>query len=203
MRTCQWGYIQNSDEPCDNLVEGNTLYCGSHNSKLRLDLKKSEKAAYKRSKAIEKAKVKASRKGQPNIHKIKAYHSDGTHYTQDEINTRLRASYAVNYANKKYIPCEGCGKAFEGSAHIIAQARCKQLRKTELIWDSNNYFPACHKCNSAIENPKGQEWKKLRNIDRCLLFISQHDNELFQKFMVNCTEEEILQFNQTLFKQTV
>ena len=72
-----------------------------------------------------------------------------------------------------------------GSAHIIAQSRLKKLRKTELIWHPDLFFPGCIECNAAIENPKGDSWKSLLNIRECLIVIKKHDSELFQKFINN------------------
>ena len=46
-------------------------------------------------------------------------------------------------------------------------------------------FAATHESNRAIENPKGQEWKKLKDLQYCLNYIEKHDPELFQKFSVN------------------
>ena len=45
-------------------------------------------------------------------------------------------------------------------------------------------FAATHESNRAIENTKGEAWKKLKNIDRCLSFIKKHDIILYNKFMV-------------------
>lgn len=94
--------------------------------------------------------------------------------------------YDLIAVTNKSINCDGCmTEIAQGHAHIIPQARCKVIGKTELIWNTDNIFLSCHKCNSAIENPKGQEWKKLKNIDKCLKFIAQHDPELFVKFKLN------------------
>jgi hypothetical protein len=87
--------------------------------------------------------------------------------------------------------CEGCGDLSHSHAHIIPQARCKAIRKTELIWNSRNWFHGCIKCNSAIENPKEQAWKQLKNIDECMEFIREHDKELFQKFLNNGYQAKI------------
>lgn len=115
---------------------------------------------------------------------IRYFCSDGTRVTQAMIDKKYLQSRINRYSD--HVPyCWGCGEAAQGNAHIIAQARCKVLHKTELIWDTRNYFPACNACNSAIENPKGEEWKNLKNIDYCLKWIKQEDPELFTKFSLN------------------
>jgi hypothetical protein len=112
--------------------------------------------------------------------------SNGDRVTQSMIDLKYKKSRVARYAGNPVRWCHGCGKTLcNGSAHIIAQARCKTLHKTELIWDWNNFFPACNACNMAIENPKGEAWKSLLNIEECLAFIELHDPELFMKFTLN------------------
>ncbi len=115
--------------------------------------------------------------------------SDGTKVTQTQINNRLTRSYKRN-AYIESTSCLGCGNPAQGHAHIIAQARCKRIGKTELIWNPANYFEACNACNLAIENPKGKDWRYLKNIDHCLLFIKEHDPQLFTKFELSAVNQE-------------
>jgi len=114
-----------------------------------------------------------------------AYCSNGERVSQNTIIARYREARIRKYSYPNNLRCEGCGQPCNGSAHIIAQARCKILHKTELIWNPDNFFPACIKCNQSLENPKGQDWKKMRNIEKCLNFIEIHDAELFMKFSLN------------------
>ena len=106
--------------------------------------------------------------------------SDGQRLTEGQIAYKLTASYQRTMGEGI---CEGCGGYATCHAHIIPKARCKQLRKAELIWDEKNFFPSCHRCNLAIENPKGSGWKTLKNISYCLNFIKQHDSILYNKFI--------------------
>jgi 5-methylcytosine-specific restriction endonuclease McrA len=112
---------------------------------------------------------------------IKHKCSDGSQVSQATIDRKRSEAYRDRYDGRPQV-CQGCGRPAEGSAHIIPQARCKQLHKTELIWSYENFFPACHKCNAAIENPKGKEWKKLLNLFDCLSVIKKYDPELYAKF---------------------
>lgn len=137
-------------------------------------------------------KVRKSNSGAKNSpkHKITYYCSDGTKVTQDQIDKHRSKSYSIVYPNQIQ-QCQGCGEKAQGSAHIVPQARCKQIHKTELIWELDkfrkpvNFFPACHKCNAAIENPKGDDWKYLDNIGECLAAMKEHDEELYNKFVVH------------------
>jgi len=90
--------------------------------------------------------------------------SDGSKVTQAQIDNKRSEAYRNRYSDNPAIWCDGCGQRCQCSAHIISQARCKQIGKTELIWTHENFFPSCFKCNAAIENPKGQEWKSLKNL---------------------------------------
>lgn len=114
------------------------------------------------------------------------YCSDGSRVTESTIKSRYSNALQDYYSGKPRPRCAGCGHEATCTAHIIAKARLKVLHKTELIWAIGEAtFPACFGCNYAIENPKGEKWKYLHNIDYCLEFISLHDPELFAKFETN------------------
>jgi len=116
---------------------------------------------------------------------IRYYCSNGSRVSQAQIDKNYRHARAQKYAGMHPGLCHGCNNAPpQGNAHIIAQARCKTLHKAELIWDPKGFFPACGSCNQAIENPKGEAWKELKNINYCLEFIERHDPELFIKFQL-------------------
>lgn len=165
-----------SNIECTNPVENNnTGLCASCSRALR-------------KKAKEALKPKAKRKPIAKVgNKNTWLCSDGSRVTQQQIDQML-SGHAAKY---KQTICEGCGKELAVCrAHIIAKSRCKAIGKTELIWDSNNMFDSCFACNLAIENPQGNAWKQLKNIDRCLKFIEQHDAELFVKFSLSRLQKE-------------
>jgi len=150
---------------------------------------RAQRKAEKESLNPKKKPVKIAKVGTSNTFRC----SDGLRVTQAYIDAHLTKAYSIQdkelgrYAHF----CFGCGWAVSvGHAHIIPKARCKVLGKTELIWSKENFFPACHKCNLAIENPKGQDWKKLKNIEACMKFIMTHDPELYVKFQLNAAIRE-------------
>ncbi|HEU5289546.1 MAG TPA: hypothetical protein VFU05_02810 [Cyclobacteriaceae bacterium] len=176
---------------CENWTyRSDADYCETHrrsNEKQKTD---AQKQSEKRAKILEKAKSKAPRKTiskNPKDWSNTFLCSDGTRVTQATINDNLRRHYAVNGKN---VVCDGCRKATTGHAHIISQARCKQIGKTELIWHRMNWFYGCNECNAAIENPKGGAWKGLLNIRKCLSFIKEHDPELYAKFQLSSVNQE-------------
>jgi len=153
--------------------------------------RKAERNSNKPIKSYQLPKVSQRRKkeiiqGNPIRHKTPNlyYCSDGSRVSQNKIDWKYQRAREKRYAGLSTKHCEGCGAMCNGSAHIIAQARCKVIHKTELIWNPKNFFPACSPCNLAIENPKGEAWKSLRNIEYCLEFIQAHDPELYRKFEV-------------------
>lgn len=129
-------------------------------------------------------------KGERNKPKSIVYYcSNGETVTQAEIDKRRSEAYRIKYQDNHCPIDEGFREQrAQCTAHIIPQYRCKQLKKTELIWDIDNMFAATHESNRAIENPKGQEWKRLKNIQYCLNFIEKHDLELYAKFITQRAE---------------
>jgi|SRR5690242_20964972 len=127
------------------------------------------------------------------------YCSDGSRVSEATIKKRYSEAIQRAYVGSPQQVCRGCNQQPAcGSAHTIARARLKQIHKTELIWDRRLFWPACHGCNRAIENPAGDEWKELKNISQLLPVIQEHDPDLYRKFMANISEEkfrEITSFN--------
>lgn len=155
--------------------------CSSCERQQRKEWDRAAKDQEKRQKALSAPKIKRTAiKKQGNNNTFLC--SDGSRVTQGRIDELLRRHYSLY---KRLSVCEGCRRAATSHAHIIPQARCKAIGKTELIWNRDNWFYGCFECNAAIENPKGQEWKDLLNIEKCLEFIKVHDKELYAKFITN------------------
>lgn len=113
--------------------------------------------------------------------------STGERISEAVINKRLSEAYRRKYEGETHPMCAGCGiKPAQGSAHIIPKTRLKyDLRSADLIYNPELFFAGCHDCNKAIENPKGQNWKKLCNLQECLYVIAKYDPQLYQIFMNN------------------
>jgi hypothetical protein len=154
-----------------------------------------------------KKKAVISKVGKNNLSEC----SSGQKVTDEQIRQRRAQAYSklsqqllLKYPDGN-IPCEGCGNIANGHAHIIPQARCKVLRLTELIWDLQNFFPSCNECNTSLENPKGEGWKKLNNLERCMKFIEQNDPQLFVKFSLNRISKykELTEFEKSEYEQNI
>jgi len=111
---------------------------------------------------------------------IKYKTSTGEVVSQATIN-KERAEAYIKYDLGVRV-CAGCGGQAQGRAHIIAQARCKSIHKTDYIWQPWNWFIACHRCNQNWEGFKGDACKKLLNYEECLQVLKEHDYYTFLKY---------------------
>lgn len=121
-----------------------------------------------------------------NKRKNKSRSSDGSEYTQSMIEARLRQAYLES--NDKGI-CECCHRE-QGvdHDHTIAKARCKEIGKTELIWNSDNWSWSCRDCHGQWESYKSGEFQKHHNVITRMRFMKKHDLEKFQSRMNYITD---------------
>ena len=82
------------------------------------------------------------------------------------------------------VVCEGCGSIAMDNSHIISRKRCKEIGRTELIWDPNNVVNYCRNCHHNYENYKSGEWKKLRNYIHLVRYLKDNDFEHLTKRLV-------------------
>lgn len=164
---------------CNRPVEGSTNGCATCRREQRKAIDQAAKP--KKVYTLARQKTPIKKVGTTNTFLC----SDGSRVTQAQIERYKTEAYKTKYPSQTMM-CHGCGlNHAHGSAHIIPQARCKQLGLTDLIWNTINFFPGCIICNSVLENPKGSAWKKLLNIEYCLAVIKQFDEVLYQKFINN------------------
>ena len=115
--------------------------------------------------------------------------SDGHEVSQQSID-RLRAKSYAYYPELH--ACEACGALAVDHSHIISQARCKVLHKTELIWSRENWFFACRSCHMEWEAIKGARWSKFLNLPRLLQVLKRHDPEGHQKRIIVLEELKVI-----------
>lgn len=110
--------------------------------------------------------------------------SDGTRITQATIDRRYSQSREEKYQGFSVtLRCQ-CGEQGNDNDHTIAQRRCKDIRKTELIWNPDNYVWSCRKCHHEWENFKSGEWLRHSNSAERLAFMREHD---FEGYMIRIT----------------
>lgn len=113
----------------------------------------------------------------------KYYGSDGKRYTEATIKANLSKAYKEYYLFEPLGSCEGCGNPATCTAHILPKSVCKTLHKVELIFDPNNWFRSCYRCNSIAENVSGEEIKTLMNFPRIKEVLRVYDPERYLKLL--------------------
>lgn len=103
--------------------------------------------------------------------------SDGSKVSQATIDKRRSAAYRELYEGEPHPSCAGCGRPAQASAHILPQARAKQLGLTELCWSAENIFPSCNSCNAKAENISSPEILTLFNYETIKTILEKYDPE--------------------------
>lgn len=116
--------------------------------------------------------------------------STGARVTQRDINRHLSATYKGMMV--KYC-CEACGTTNEIATHdhTISQKRCKELHKTELIWEEKNIKFSCIPCHNEWESYKSGEFTHHRNVEDRMSYTLTHDEQGFMARIDHITNEEI------------
>lgn len=113
----------------------------------------------------------------------KYYDSSGKAYSQATIDRKRSEAYREAYGPYPQY-CHGCGGQAMGSAHIVSQKAAKNMRKVELIWNPENFFPACAVCNLRAES-NGHSFYELINWQYCMEVIKKYDPERFTLMSFN------------------
>lgn len=111
---------------------------------------------------------------------IKYNCSNGERVSQATIDRR-RAKSHLEFVDKPQICWACCRKMANDFDHTIAQARCKVIGKTELIWAVNNQVLSCRLCHSEWESFKSGEYKKHLNYETRIAYLKENDEEGWQK----------------------
>ncbi len=125
-----------------------------------------------------KSKKEPKGKKEPNSYES----SNGERFTQSQIDLRRKASHQLILRKTGPNPlCEACEEApAVDPDHTIAQARCKEIHKTELIWDVKNQPVSCRQCHHAWESIYGLAWMEHKNVFSRLQYLYEHDPEGFR-----------------------
>ena len=105
--------------------------------------------------------------------------STGERVSQATIDRRRKEAYQNAW---KITVCECCHEEMATDHdHSISQARCKQLHKTELIWDADNWSASCRECHSEWESYRSGKFEDHKNVVKRMLFVKKHDPQGFEK----------------------
>jgi hypothetical protein len=115
--------------------------------------------------------------------------SDGSMVSQVEIKRKTAETYdKIGQDRAKF--CQGCGRwdVPLSHSHIIPQARCKVLGKTELIWDKDNIHYHCFNdsssCHLKWETGNPVELIKMLDLEENIFYLEKHDPEGLKKIMI-------------------
>ena len=112
----------------------------------------------------------------------RCYLSDGTWIDSNNIRSKTKASYRRQEREDPVEYCECCGAALaDDHDHTISQKRCKELKKTELIWDPENWSRSCRRCHSEWESYKSGKFRNHKNYVKRMWFMKKHDPEGYRK----------------------
>lgn len=116
--------------------------------------------------------------------------TDGSRVAEEVIQRKLKKIIAFMDATRtmqggSIYDCDATGtrEMVIDHDHTIAKARCKELGKTELIWDPANIEYSSRKAHKEWESYKNGEFRKHRNFERRMEFMKEHDHEGYTKRM--------------------
>jgi hypothetical protein len=104
--------------------------------------------------------------------------STGELLTDQTIKRRYSQAIKEKHQDSPIKICQGCGiRKAEHNDHTISQKRCKQIHKSELIYDPDNFVDSCPICHNQWESYKSGEYLDHNNAAERMLFMKQHDPE--------------------------
>lgn len=110
--------------------------------------------------------------------------SNGMRITQSTIDRNLSKAYRDKHEGQPRAMCEAYpGEVANDNDHTISQKRCKELGKTELIWNPNNFVSSSRKAHKEWENWKSGAWIDHNNAAERMAFMKKEDPEGYQKRM--------------------
>lgn len=126
------------------------------------------------------------------------YDSEGNKYNQRQINSKYsleKRGWMCNYV------CEAFGSPHISHDwdHSIAQARCKTLHKTELIWLRGNVVRSSRVAHMEWESFKSGRFSFHNNAYERMIFTGIHDPEKFKARFHYITNEGLKERLQNLY----
>lgn len=162
-------------EGCDRFREGNDPalpFCGTCKKAKRKEAKNKLKPTRERT-GIQKV-------GTTNMFEA----SDGTKYNEQQIRERLTRCYSnmeVPFGCTAYPHIDDFTIDHD---HTIAKARCKELHKTELIWDADNIEFSSRTAHQEWEQYKSGKFIRHANFKKRMAYMKKHDIEGWEKRMI-------------------
>lgn len=106
--------------------------------------------------------------------------TNGERITEGNIRRRYAKAIREKHSGNGIPMCEAYpGERAVHNDHTISQKRCKQIHKTELIWNPENFVSSSARAHTEWEAIKGGEWIHHANVEQRLQFLKEHDPEGF------------------------
>lgn len=108
--------------------------------------------------------------------------SNGTRITHATAMRRYTEALRTKHQDNPPGCCEACQERQAiHNDHTIAKARCKQIGKTELIYDPANFVDSCETCHRQWEAFKDGAWLLHKNCVQRLVYLREHDPDGYQR----------------------
>ena len=116
--------------------------------------------------------------------------SSGRMYSEEQVRRKRSAAYGLMDATRAmqggsiYV-CDAYNMRMSivDHDHTVSQQRCKELGKTELIWDPANIEYSSRQAHMEWESYKSGEFHKHKNFERRMAFMKENDYEGYVKRM--------------------
>lgn len=164
-------------------TEGTTGRCATRNKAIRKQEEEDAKPA-KQFKPLQRSSISKDPKQWKNTYSC----SDGEKMTEEKVRGMLKT--CINFmddrrkaANISLFLCDAYNMrmAVIDHDHTIAKARCKELGKTELIWDEDNIEYSSRQAHQEWESYKDGAFLNHRNFEKRMNFLKIHDPEMYEK----------------------
>ena len=113
--------------------------------------------------------------------KPKFFCSNGDIVSQLNINNRLADMRKDMMIKDLLTICQAYQIEANDFDHTISQKRCKELNKTELIWNPDNISISSRLAHTEWENYASGEFEDHKNVVIRMKYVKLHDHEMFQK----------------------
>lgn len=113
---------------------------------------------------------------------IKYCCTNGEAVSQSTINRRYSEALKTKHSGQGITMCECCRKErAQDNDHTISQKRCKEIGKTELIYDPENFVSSCRSCHNSWESYKSDEFRHHLNYEERMNYLHKHDLQSYFK----------------------
>lgn len=167
------------------LPASRTGYCASHDHVARKEKREKNKPKAKQA-PLQRSAFTSTRTAIKKVSPTNLKNtSNGERLTEKEIKERLQYAFSQKaYATDMSMACDCCEQStWDDHDHTISKKRCKELGKTELVYDVDNIEYSCRECHVRWESYKSGEFRLHKNFQKRMDYMKIHDYESWVKRM--------------------